>query len=184
MMRAVDALQRAAGLNPDDHVQTDLLQMDTQELYFDRPLPQHVEQLIKLAAESYGEPEAENMLQTAYKELPEHPMVHVALYRYYYYQHRLEEALEIADQTIAVSGRELNYDGHWRDVTLEALNASGANMVCVRFYLMALKAAGFICLRTGRLDEGNARLRKVAALDIEDRLGASAILQAVDGRDR
>ena len=179
-MSTVKALQRVAGQNESELVQTDLLKMDTQELYFDQPLPGHVEELIRLAAESYGEPEAETLLQTAYKEQPEHPVVHVALYRYYYYQHRLNEALEVADETIAVSGRELGYDGDWRDVSLQALKASGSNMARVRYYLMALKGAGFICLRTGRWDEGHQRLRKVLDLDAGDRLGVRGILQVVD----
>ena len=42
-MSTVKALQRVAGQNESELVQTDLLKMDTQELHFDQPLPGHVE---------------------------------------------------------------------------------------------------------------------------------------------
>jgi len=162
----------------------DLLDMDVQEMYFDKPLPEGVAGLISDAADAYGEPEAEALLQKALKVAPEHPMVHVALYRYYFYQHRFAEALAMADKTITDCAAELGYSGAWEAVTLAALQASEVTMTRVRYYLMALKGAGLICLRMGRWEEGESRLKKVAELDAEDRLGASAILQVVDGWDR
>ena len=158
----------------------DLLEIGEQDLYFDQPLPQEVEALIAAAADAYGEPEAEDMLLAAYEKQPHHPVVHVALYRYYYYQHRLGEALHMADRTLEDTGLGLGFAGHWSEATLAGLGAGEANMARVRYYLLALKGAGFICLRLGRREEGEMRLQKVAEMDSADRLGARAILGVVE----
>jgi len=113
--------------------------------------------------------------------LPHHLSVHVALYRYYYYKHRLGEALMIAERTIEDSGIALGFLSHWQDATLERLKAKESNMAMVRYYLLALKGSGYICLRIGRRKEGVMRLQKVVEMDTEDRLGVRAILQVVEG---
>lgn len=157
----------------------DLLEMGEQELYFERALPEKVEALIRRAADTYGEPQSEQMLLKAYDIEPHHPVVHVALYRYYFYRHRLDNALAIAERTLEDTGRGLGFDGHWSDATLGLLGASAQNMAKVRYYLLALKAAGLICLRMGYSDAGRIRLQKVIEMDGEDRLGVRALLQVI-----
>jgi len=44
---------------------------------------------------------------------PQHLTVLVALYRYYFYQHRLEDALLVAESTLAVVGRRLEFPEVW-----------------------------------------------------------------------
>ncbi|WP_018295167.1 hypothetical protein [Mariprofundus ferrooxydans] len=158
----------------------DLMEMSDHDLYFDQPLPQSMEALIRQAALHYHQPEAEFMLLAAYMILPHHPTIHVALYRYYYYKHRLPEALLIAERTLEDAGINLGFLGHWSEATLARLKACDSNMAMVRYYLLALKGSGFICLRIGRRQEGLMRLQKVVSMDSEDRLGAAAILRVVE----
>jgi hypothetical protein len=47
----------------------------------------------------------------------------------------------------------------------------------MRFYLMALKGAGYLLLRSGDIRAGLARLEKVTELDTDDRLGVRALVQ-------
>lgn len=54
------------------------------------------------------------------------------------------------------------------------------NVTMSRFYLFALKGAGYMTMRLGSLDAGAAMLRKVRELDPEDRMGASVLLNVVD----
>jgi len=157
----------------------DLMDINSDELYFDQALPESVEDLIRRASEAYSEPEAEQMLMQAYRILPDHLSVHVALYRYYYYKHRLPEALTIAEITIEASARKLGFIKCWREATLDGLKADESNMAMVRYYLLALKGAGFICPRLGRHSEGILRLQKVLEMDAQDRLGAGAILEVI-----
>ncbi|HLY96123.1 MAG TPA: hypothetical protein VKO66_02840, partial [Sideroxyarcus sp.] len=64
----------------------DLLDFETAELYFDEPLTPEVARLIVAAADNYGSDEGELMLLRANFMAPQHLMVLVALYRYYFYQ--------------------------------------------------------------------------------------------------
>ena len=87
----------------------DLLDFDQAELYFDEPLAPEIAELIVSAADKYGSEEAESMLLRASFMAPQHLMVLIALYRYYFYQHRLEGALLVGESTLAVVGRRLEF---------------------------------------------------------------------------
>lgn len=158
----------------------DLLDFEQAELYFDEPLAQDVARLLIEAADAYGSEEAENLLLRANLLAPQHLMVLVALYRYYFYQHRLEDALLVAESALAVTGRRLEFPETW--VYLREANIGAGvmrSMGLVRFYLMVLKAAGYLHLRLGNLDTGRAMLEKLVQLDSHDRLGGKALLEVV-----
>lgn len=158
----------------------DLLDFDQAALYFDEPVDSEVEQLITQAGRAYGEPEAEALLHRAYFLAPESLLVLVALYRYYFYQHRLETALLVADRALAIVGRRLGFPAHWQRLHPEFLGqAVLKSMGLLRFYLHVLKAAGYINLRLGRIDQGRSQIEKLIELDSHDRLGGKALLDTV-----
>ncbi len=158
----------------------DLLDFDQTELYFDEPISAEVEHLIAMAAANYGNEEAELMLLRANFIAPQHLTVLVALYRYYFYQHRLEDALLVAESALAVVGRRLEFPDTWHYLR-EANVGAGVmrSMGLVRFYLMVLKAAGYIHLRLGNFDTGQAMLEKLVELDSHDRMGGKALLEVL-----
>jgi len=160
----------------------DLLDFEGQDLYFDESLPTRAADLLRQAADAYGEEPAELLLMRAGLEAPEHLSVLVALYRFYYYQHRYEDALLVAERVLALVGRRLKLPPDWRKLD-EMILGGGVthSMGLVRFYLLALKAAGYLELRLSRPAEGRQRLRKVVTLDGADRLGARALLETVEG---
>ncbi len=156
----------------------DLLDFEADTLYFDEPLSDEVQHQLDLAAEQYGTPDAEQALLQAYFLEPEHPLVLVALYRYFYYQHRLEEALLVADRVLRVFARRLRLPESWQK--LDKIRFGGGVMVSmtmIRFYLLALKGAGYLELRLGRHLSAIARLKKVSEFDKEDRLGVQALMK-------
>jgi tetratricopeptide (TPR) repeat protein len=158
----------------------DLLDFEQAELYFDEPISEEVEHLIAMAAVNYGNEEAELMLLRANFIAPQHLMVLVALYRYYFYQHRLEDALLVAESTLAVVGRRLEFPDTWQ--FLREINIGAGvirSMGLVRFYLMVLKATGYIHLRLGNFETGQAMLEKLVELDSHDRMGGQALLEVV-----
>jgi tetratricopeptide (TPR) repeat protein len=157
---------------------TDLLDFTSEELYFDEPLQAQVRDYLERAAEDYGEGDAEPSLLRAYFLAPEHPMVLVAMYRYFYYQHRLTDALLVADRVLKVFAKRLDLPQDWHELT-ESQLGSGVmvSMTMIRFYLLALKGAGFLELRLGFYTDALERLRKVVELDAHDRLGAQALLK-------
>lgn len=156
----------------------DLLDFDSEDLYFDESLNSEAKQCLHSAAENYGDEKAERELLKAYFLEPEHPMVLVALYRFFYYQHRLTEALIVAERVLAVIGKRLNLPLDWRDLS-EGRLGSGVmiSMTLIRFYMLALKGAGYLELRLGNYESALERLEKVAELDSKDRLGAQALLE-------
>jgi len=158
----------------------DLLDFDQAELYFDEPLAPEIAELIVSAADKYGSEEAESMLLRASFMAPQHLMVLVALYRYYFYQHRLEDALLVGESTLAVVGRRLEFPDTWLYLNEANLGAGVMrSMGLVRFYLMVLKATGYINLRLGNYELGQAMLEKLVELDTSDRMGGKALLEVL-----
>ena len=101
----------------------------------------------------------------------------VALYRYYYYQHRYEHELEIANKAMQVTGRSLAMPENWKNITEGNLGeAAMVSMGLLRFYLLSLKGAGYLSLRLNLIDEGIDIFKKLTALDPNDRLGVKLLL--------
>lgn len=155
----------------------DFLDFEAEELYFDELLSDEVRGYLDTAADTYGEPSAEQALLQANRLQPEHPMVMVALYRFFYYQHQLDRALDIAERVLAVFSQRLQLPVNWRKLSIEDVETIDKSaMTMLRFYLLALKGAGYLELRLGSYESALERLQKVADVDVKDRLGARALL--------
>lgn len=159
----------------------DLLDFSDCKLYFEDDLPAAAERLIAQAAAEYGDPTAELSLLRAHLLAPENLSVLVGLYRYFFYQHRLEDALAVAERAMQLSGRHLGLPTDWNRLDETHLGSAAANSFgLLRFYLLALKAASVVLLRLGRIADSRARLIKLATLDSRDQLGAGKLLEVVD----
>jgi hypothetical protein len=162
----------------------DLMDFDQASLYFDEATPAEVEDLVRQAGDCYGEPESEALLLRAYFLAPESLLVLVGLYRYYFYQHRLEDALVVADRAMAAGGRRLGFPGEWRQLHPEYLGqAVLKSMGLLRFYLSVLKASAYINARLGHAVTGREQLMKLIEIDHHDRLGGRALLQVLEQAD-
>jgi tetratricopeptide (TPR) repeat protein len=155
----------------------DLLDFDGEQMYFDQPLNPDVDELIKTAAELYGEPEAERNLLRAYFLEPGHLAVLVALYRYFYYRHCYADALVVAGRAIELAGAELGLSADWRVLSRDDFQAAaGVSMTMTRFLLLTLKGAGYLKLRLGDARGALELFEKVAEMDTSDRLDMSELL--------
>jgi len=156
----------------------DLLEFEGQDLYFDEQMPKEIDDLIKSASENYGTQQAEADLLQAFFLAPDNLSVLVALYRYYYYQHQYEKALIVAANTLKFSGHRVGFPKNWEDLTIEHVGAGALkSMSMVRFYLIALKATGYLNLRLHNFSQASEMLSKVVELDASDRLGAAVLLK-------
>jgi hypothetical protein len=162
----------------------DLLDFEGEALYFDDPPPENVTVLLAAAADSYGQGESELPLLQAYFFAPEHLMVIVALYRFFYYQHRYPETLIVAERALTLVGRRLHFPDQWSALTPDDLLGENKPMSLIRFYLLALKGAAYVCLRLGQLENGKAMVEKILELDPEDRLNASVLKNVLDEATR
>ncbi len=157
----------------------DLLDFADDTLYFEEPLATEAAALLVQAANAYGEPSAELSLLRAHLLAPDSLTVLVGIYRYYFYQHRLEDALQVAELAMQLSGRRLGLPA-WERIDETRLAAAASSFGMLRFYLLALKAASVVLLRLGRIADSRQRLCKLAALDSRDQLGAGKLLEVVD----
>lgn len=161
----------------------DLLDFEAQGLYFEQPEAPAVTQLIAAAAENYGNGDAELSLLKAYFLAPESLNVLVALNRFYYYQHRLEDALSATDKALAVIRPVIAFPEDWRDLQAAHIDTAQAGLLTqVRLYLFTLKAIGFLNMRLGRLDLSQAIFEKLVELDSMDRIGAQGLLELLLNR--
>lgn len=159
----------------------DLLDFEADTLYFDKPVSDEVQECLDQSSRDYGKPTAEQALLRAYFLEPEHLMVLVALYRYYYYQHRLQDTQRVADRVLALVAEQLKLPTDWRALSMQDIESGKAdNFPLLRFYLLALKGSGFIDMRIQQMDRATAKLEKVVELDPQDRLGASALLAVLE----
>lgn len=157
----------------------DLLDYTAEDLYYDGDLPgEEAAALLHEASRSYGEPSAEAALMRAYFLEPENLTVLVALYRYFFYRHRLEECLQVAERVMQVTAARLDIDPDWSRLSVLGL-VSGIerSMTLTRFHLSALKGAALLLLRMGEMEPAIHRLRKLCELDSADRLNGKALLE-------
>ncbi len=158
----------------------DLLDFEAQGLYFEEPDVAGVKELIATAAESYANGDAELSLLKAYFIAPESLNVLVALNRFYYYQHRLEEALAATTKALAVIRPLVAFPESWRDLQAEHITDTPVELLTqVRLYLFTLKAIGFLNMRLENLDFSQAIFEKLVELDSKDRIGAQGLLELV-----
>jgi tetratricopeptide (TPR) repeat protein len=159
----------------------DLLQFDARDLYFETEDSEDVQKLIRSASELYGSGAAELPLLQAYLRAPESLNVLVALNRFYYYQHRLAEALLIAEKALTLIRRDLDFPEDWRQLEMEHISEAPKDLLTrIRLYLFTLKSIGFLHLRMKNLALSRGIFERLVMLDDKDRIGAKALLELVE----
>ncbi|NOT10278.1 MAG: hypothetical protein HOP23_00325 [Methylococcaceae bacterium] len=158
----------------------DLLDFEAHGLYFEETDVAGVKEMIASAAEHYATGEAELPLLKAYFLAPDSLNVLVALNRFYYYQHRLQEALIATQKALVVIRSELSFPADWRLLEISHLSETPAHLITrVRLYLFTLKAIGFLNMRLENLDLSEAIFEKLVKLDSKNRIGAQGLLELV-----
>lgn len=147
-------------------------------------IPQAVAADLQKAALSYQQDEvAESYLSLAYARAPDHPAVHIALYRFYFYKNRLSEALSVGQRCLTKTAIDLGLPADWRNIAEEhpvfAVHAENY-AAAPRFYLFTLKGCAYLNLRLGNMEQGEAQLAKLMALDPSDKLGGSVLRGVLD----
>jgi len=155
----------------------DFLDFENHDLYFDEAMSAADDHLLKQAAEAYPSPQTETILQDLHRRLPENLTIIVALYRFYYYQHRYQDALDIATVALDVSADMLQLGVDWQRVTENHLGQGVfVSMGLIRFYMLGLKASAYLLMRIGEIEQAHARLKKITELDPADQFGAAFLL--------
>lgn len=149
-------------------------------------LPRQAELALLLAARSYHDPaKAEALLIEAEAAAPGHLAPLVGLYKFYFYQGRLAQALETAERTLRKVANDLGLPADWRAVECGGRDFSDYADGPHRMYLFVLKAYGYLLARLGELAASRAVFEKLRRLDPPDRIGVGVLLGVLDrgGRD-
>jgi len=158
----------------------DLLEFEAKDLYFQKEDSEEVQALIQYASELYSSGEAELPLLKAFLRAPDSINVLVSLNRFYYYQHRLEEALLISERALSLIRREIEFPEDWRQLDKTHINQAPKDWLTrIRLYLFTLKSIGFLNMRMENLELSRGIFEKLVALDDKDRIGAKALLELV-----
>ncbi len=140
--------------------------------------------LLQQAARSYDNPpQAEALLKKAYELDNQQLAVYFALYKFYAYQNRMNEAETIVYGGLTLAARQGNFSEHWQTLNYQSTdwsNPSGAK----RFYLYSLKALAFIYLRQDKRDNAVQVLAKLQELDPKDEVGGSVVANLASGSDK
>lgn len=145
------------------------------------PLPDQAQTALAEAAACWDDGvRAEAAILRALAAAPEHLATRIGAYKYYFYKHRLREAAPLALWCVEWAAHHLGIPKPWRDVSPNSQRFGGLESL-PRFYLFALKAYGYVLVRSGSTAEGRAALAKVVDLDPLDHIGAARVLAVVDG---
>ena len=161
----------------------DLLDFEAKDLYFEKEDPQEVQDLIKFASERYASGEAELPLLQAYLRAPESLNVLVSLNRFYYYQHRLQEALLVTEKALVIIRKSIDFPENWQTLSEHHISDAPKDLLTrIRLYLFTLKSVGFLNMRLENLSLSRKIFEKLVALDSKDRIGAKGLLELVVNR--
>lgn len=156
--------------------------LDQGAFYASSDVPAAVADCLRNAAAAYADTAtAEPLLRQAQALAPDCLTVYFALYKFYFYKRRLQDAEHVARLGLETAARLGGIDADWTRLT----PASGMDWQQPdspqHFYLFSLKALAFIRLRLGERDDSLAILDKLAELDPLDRVGASVIRALAGG---
>jgi hypothetical protein len=142
-------------------------------------LPSEAERELRLAGLSWHEERrAEAHLASAARFAPGHMAVLVAHYRYHFYKHHYEQARRFAGECLSAIGKTLGLPAEFEAVTGAHADFRGDDPK-VRFWLFAMQAYGYVLLRLGETERGQAVLRKITELDEPDNTKTRVLLQVI-----
>ena len=152
--------------------------------YYGGQIPAAAERELHLAARAYlDDSRAEGHLLRALEIAPDAILVHLGLYKFYFYKGRLGEAFDVAQNCLRMSADDLGLTSDWRGVSPGDAPFDSFDDARARFYLFVLKAYGYLQLRLGRYDDGRSVLHKITELDPGDKIQVKPLLDVFDRPD-
>lgn len=147
---------------------------------FAKDTPPEVNRYLQEAVAAYNDTErAETLLWTAQRMAPERLEVYVALYKFYFYKFRLDDAERVVFLALDTAAGQGGFNPDWQVLTPSSAQWSVQDGP-ERAYLYSMKALAFIRLRQEKTAEGEAVLAKLQELDPDDQVGGSVISQLAE----
>jgi tetratricopeptide (TPR) repeat protein len=142
-------------------------------------LPAAADGALKQAGQLWhDEAAAEAKVKEALSLAPDALAARIGAYKFYFYRHRLAEALPHAQSCVAFALAALGLAEDWRKVRPGDAAFVGSAVTLAplpKLLMQTLIATGYVLARLGRIEEAEEHLGKVVELDPGDRLGASRL---------
>jgi len=107
----------------------------------------------------------------------------VGCYKFHFYKGMLREAIPYAMKAARIMGDHLGLPASFEKVR-PADAAFSEYEQEPRFYMFAMKAAGYLHARLGETEKALAILRKVGELDSQDRMGIARLIGVIENGGR
>jgi hypothetical protein len=150
-----------------------------ERVLFSLDVPEAVNVLLQAAvvANHVDRPRAERLFKQAQALDSACLQTHFALYKFYFYQGRLQEAEREVMAGLTAASLQGGFPGDYRILAVEPGKWDMYASEVALFYLYTLKALAFIKLRRRQEDDAQFILSLLQILDPEDRIGSSVIMQ-------
>jgi len=148
---------------------------------FAADIPEEIDAILQEAVVLYEQTDqAEATLKKAFSMALERLEVYIALYKFYFYKNRIDDAEEIALKALKEAARQGGFSSDWASLSVDSSQWTPATDV-QRFFLYTLKALAFINLRKGNSLLADVLLKKLLELDPKDQVGGSVIQDLATG---
>ncbi|MHB1563669.1 MAG: hypothetical protein ACYCXP_06180 [Leptospirillum sp.] len=148
------------------------------------PAPPDAVELLRKAAGAYLETEVALVyLKEADRLYGNFIPVVVGCYKFHFYKGMLREAIPYALKAARIMGDHLGLPASFEQVRPDDA-AFAEYEQQPRFYMFAMKAAGYLHARLGETEQALAILRKVRELDSQDRMGVTRLIGVIENGGR
>jgi hypothetical protein len=148
-----------------------------ERVLFSPTIPTEVNNLLQaaVAASSVNQGQAESLFLQAQKQDSHCLQTYFALYKFYFFQKRLDDAERIVFAGLDESARQGGFPSDYRLLVINCHQWNLYGNDITLFYLYTLKALAFIKLRQGESHAAQQVLTHLQLLDPDDLSGASVI---------
>ncbi len=148
------------------------------------PAPPEAVELLRKAAAAYLDTEvALNYLIEADRLYGDYIPVVLGCYKFRFYKGMLREAIPYAQKAARIMGTHLGLSESFEEVRPDDAAFSEYEQK-PRFYMFAMKAAGYLHARLGETEKALRILRKVQELDSKDRMGITRLIGVIENGGR
>ena len=146
------------------------------------PVSEDIKQLLLSVSEHWHTPEIANpYMQQAIELAGDHPDVLVSAYRYFFYTHNNQLALQVATKVLEMVQQAEDLPTDW--VQLKPILSDRRDDPDIRLYINAYAASGLIRARIGELDTAQQIAARVSEIESRNEFGGKVVQSILEHSD-
>jgi hypothetical protein len=146
------------------------------------PVSEDIKRLLLSVSEHWLTPEiADQYMQQAIALAGDHPDVLVSAYRYFFYTHNNQLALQVATKVLAMVQKSEDLPTEW--VQLKPILSDRLDEPNIRLYINAYAASGLIHARLGELEASQQIAARVSEIESRNEFGGKVVQNILEHCD-